>query len=372
MAFDRRQQLISEGMSEAEADYMMSGGTKTDGLQVPQGSETYVQDADEPRQVQQQEPVPQQTQAAPAVHEQQHQQAAAEDPDNPEPARDSPFYQQWHREKRRRQELTEQLRQRDERLAAVTGENTQYREHWARLDERLRLFREAAEAPPEQQRPAAPPDRESDPFGYMAWQQQRIDALEERVNGTASQFQEERAATALRQAYNYDAQNFAQVTPDFWPAYRWLLQNRDAELTAAGYGDANERASIIHADERDIAARALTARHSPAQVIYNLAKARGFTMPAAAPAATSGNGAAPVNGAPRQQPANGAPSVTEQVNNIQRGQAASRSLSSGGGSPVPQGLDLASLVAMSDQEFAQWKASATPAMRKELASLMGA
>jgi hypothetical protein len=37
MSFDdtKREALIAEGLTEGEADYLLSGGTKTDGLELP-------------------------------------------------------------------------------------------------------------------------------------------------------------------------------------------------------------------------------------------------------------------------------------------------------------------------------------------------
>lgn len=373
MALDKRSALIAEGLSEGEADFLVSGGTKADGLTPPQ-TETYVEEEAAP---------PEQTQQ---TQQQTQQQTRGDEDDNPEPPRNSPFYAQWHREKNKRQQLQDELRTRDERLSQTTSELTDLREKWARIDERMRLFREAAEPPPAA--PPAPPDRESDPFGYMAWQDQRLNALEERLNGTVAQTQEERAAAALTSAFRNDAASYAATNPSFWEsapragdgAYHFLMRSRDAELKAAGYTDPNERMNIIAADERDIVARAFHARQrnpgapSPSQVLYDLALSRGYQpRGTAAPAQP----AAPANGAANGQarpaaPAGGAPSVTQQVEQIQRGQAASRSLSSAGGAPVRPGIDLTSISQMTDSEYASWKRSLSPAQQREYAAMLGA
>lgn len=360
MAFDKKAELIASGMTEGEADYMISGGTKTGGL-----PESYVQGDDEPRQT---EPAPQQAAEPPAGQQTQQVQPGADD-DDPEPPRDSPFYRQWHQEKRKRQGLESERQQLQTERQQLLERLAERDQQWARADERLRLLGEAMQPPPAQ--PQAPPDREADPFGYMAWQDQRLNALEEKLTGVANQTQEDRAHQALRETYVSSARDFARQNPDFGGAYNFLMQMRDQQLAAVGISDPQRRMAEIVNDERHLVAQALQSGQNPAAVIYNLAKAGGYRTPAAAPAASvQPNGAAPTNGA--HAPANGAPSVTEQVQQIQRGQAASRSLSSAGGAPVPQGIDINRLIDMTEDEYAHWKAQLTPAQRNELRSLMGA
>ncbi len=365
---DKRAALIDEGMTEAEADYMLSGGAKSEGL-TPPAESAAPPEPEKPAQATE----PEKSAEPPAPV-----QAAPPEPveeDDPEPAKDSPFYPQWKREKTRRQELQRELKAREDSIAAERASTAAEREKWARLDERLRVFQQAVE--PEPQQPAAPPDPESDPFGYMRWLGEQVTGLAGKTDQVTTSVQERDAATELKETYLQDAKAFATRQTDFGPAYNWLMANRDAELTAAGYTDPAERMRIITLDERDIVARSLMARQAnpsapgPAQIIYGLAKARGFQ----APAPQLGNGAArPGNGAAAQPPSATAapPSVTQQVESIQRGQAASRSLSSAGGAPAPTGIDLAKLADMDDNEYLAWKSALTAPQRKELASLLGA
>ena len=369
----KRAALIAEGMTEGEADFMLSGGAKAEGLTPPADPAASPQPA--PAAPAASETAPQPA-AAQASSPQAPAQAPAED-DEPEPARDSAYYPQWQREKKRRQQLQSDLRARDDRLAQQDQELAKRREDWARLDERLSIFRQAAEPPPQQ--PRAKPDRESDPFGYMAWLEDQVESLKPQVQQVATQVQESEAATALRNSYVEDARAFARATPEFGQAYNWLMANRLAELEAAGYADQAERMRIVALDERDIVARALEARKTnpnapgPAQIVYGLAKARGFV---ARPVQQNGAAGAPATNGAATHATNGAatsaPSVTQQVEQIQRGQAASRSLSNVGGSPAPQAIDLSRLANMSDAEYLDWKRSLTPAQHKELNSLLGA
>lgn len=372
----KTQALLDEGLTQGEVDYLSSGGKKTEGLTPPDGGDEPAKaapaepDAPAKQAAEPEKPAPQ---AAPAPSE------PVEDGE-PEPAKDSPYYPQWKRAQRQLQELR---RERETERASAASERASAaveREKWARLDERLRVFQQAVE--PEPAKPPATPDPEHDPIEAIKWLIKERDELRNATTQVVTNVQERDAATELKDMYLEDARSFAAQNLDFGGpqgAYKWLMNNRDAELQAIGYTDPAERLRIINFDERDIVARALTARQTnpsapgPAQIIYGLAKARGFQAPASpAPgngAGHPGNGAAPAgqNGA-----APPAPSVTQQVEAIQRGQAASRSLSSAGGAPAPTGIDLAKLADMDDGEYLAWKSALTAPQRKELASLLGA
>lgn len=384
MSNDKRAALIAEGLSEGEADFMVSGGTKSEGL-----SPTSDGGAAAPPEPGGGSPAPAHTEvreggaaapaapAGPAASPSGTPPAtppAGEDEDDADLPQNTPVpYQRFKREKDRAKRRIEELSQ---QLGARDGSLAEMQQKWARLDERLSIFRQAAEESVAEAThpPAAPPDPEADPFGYMRHLGAQLEGLLGKTTQVETRVQERDAATQLESAYTTDARNFARATPDFGQSYVWLMRNRDAELAAAGYADPQERARIILADERDIVARALKARSEnpqapgPSQVLYGLAKARGFQpQPAPAPAAGNGGAAPPRPAAP----ANGE-TVTAQVEAIARGQAASRSLSQGGGAPAPAALDLAKLSEMSDEEFTAWRQALSPAQFKEYSAMLGA
>jgi hypothetical protein len=368
----KRAALIAEGLSEGEADYMTSGGAKSEGLTPPADGDATPAPAKpsvEVREAGEVAPVG----AAPAA-------TPVPEPDEDEPPQNTPVpYQRFKREKdrlaKRAADLTAELTV--ERTARGTAEQSANaeRERMARLGERLaNLAVEPAAAAVEPAKPVPAPDPEADPIGYLKYLGEQVTGLAGRTDQVATTVQERDAATNLENTYVADARQFVARQPDFGQAYTWLMVNRDAELKAAGYTDPAERNRIILADERDIVARAVQARQKdpnaagPTQILYGLAKARGYTVAApAAPASPAMNGAAApaANGA-------AAPSVTAQVEAIQRGQAASRSLSSGGGAPAPAAIDLSKIADMSDAEYLEFKRSITPAQRAELNGLMGA
>lgn len=356
----KRAALIAEGLSEGEADYMTSGGTKSEGLALP--AEDGATALEPPAQA---TDAPVTTQPGPATPE----------PEEAEPPQNTPVpYQRFKREKdrlaKRAADLTTELA--TERAARGTAEqsaNTE-RERMARLGERLANL--AIDPPAAAAEPAKPaPDPEADPIGYIKYLGEQITGLAGKTEKVETTVQERDASTALERTYVDDARQFVARQPDFGQAYTWLMRNRDAELAAAGYADPQERYRIIMADERDIVARAVQARQrdpnaaGPTQILYGLAKARGYTVAAlAAPAP-----AAPANGAPA---APAVPSITQQVEQIEKGRAASRSLSSGGGAPAPTAIDLSKLADMTDNEYLEFKRAMTPAQRAELNGLMGA
>jgi hypothetical protein len=356
---------MDAGMTEGEARYMMSGGTDDTGLTPPPPPEPQA-DAGTIS------PVAQPASSPPAASLQPREDEEQFDPSRPIP------YEAMHRERERRKDLTRQLAERDTALSDL-------QQKWARLDERLSIFREATQ--PQEQMPAAPPDPEQDPFGYIHYLGNQVATLQSKASEYEQRIRETDAARELQMHFSSDARHFVGQQPDFWEsgpgaadgAYHYLMANRNAELQAQGYLDPGERSRIIATEERDFVARALMARQNdprapgPAQGLYNLARARGFQP--RGPGGGGGqrltaNGAANGFNAPPARPQT--MTVTEQVANIQRGQAANRSLSSAGGTPAPRNIDIATIANMSDAEFMNWRRTLTPAQMQEYQGLLGA
>lgn len=374
---NKRAALIAEGLSEGEADYMTSGGTKSEGLTPPAEGDAAAPPEPAKTSVEVREAGEQPAKAGAA---QPAAQAADDDSEDDDPAKVAAHpqipYAQFRREEKARKTLQKEIKARDDALAERDRKIAEGDQRWARLDERLKVFREASEqtAAAEQPKPEAPPDPEADPIGYLKYLGEQVSGLAGRTDQVATTVQERDASTELERTYVNDARQFVAKQPDFGQAYGWLMQNRDAELAAAGYTDPAERNRIILADERDIVARAVQARGAnpnakgPTQILYDLAKARGYTV--AAPAAPATPAAPAANGGTPAAPA--AQTVTQQVEQIEKGRAASRSLSSGGGAPAPAAIDLAKLADMNDAEYLDFKRNMTPGQRAELNALMGA
>jgi hypothetical protein len=115
-----------------------------------------------------------------------------------------------------------------------------------------------------------------------------------------------------------------------------------------GMTDVAERNRFIANEERGLVAQAFRSRRSPAQMLYNLAVARGFTAPAPSSAT--------------QQQADPA----QKVEQIARGQRVAGASLSGAGGSSGEGLTADALANMSEEEFAAMAAKLGNARMRQL------
>jgi hypothetical protein len=222
-----------------------------------------------------------------------------------------------------------------ERRKAVETELVTMRDKQSRADERLAVLNELMskpEAPARSPTVAEQPiDPEQDPIGALKQSYAKIAALEKQLTETTTQQNERENARAMLSAYEQDARRFSQEKPEFASAYQYLFQVRHRQLDAIGLKDTAARNRYIADEERQLVSEAFKARISPAQMVYNLAVASGFshTPPAAEPK----------------------PDHAAKIESIAKGQrAAGVSLSAAGGS-AGEGLTPAALADMSQSEF---------------------
>ncbi len=99
--------------------------------------------------------------------------------------------------------------------------------------------------------------------------------------------EQERQAEAERgqviNAYQADIRSAAQADPTFVDAYRHLIDGRVSEMKLLGYSDA-DAIKAVNAEEFTLVQSALQRGQSPAQVLMQLAKGRGFVAKAPEPA----------------------------------------------------------------------------------------
>jgi hypothetical protein len=263
------------------------------------------------------------------------------------------------------------------------------REERVRLDARAQMLLEAINTKPkapEAAPPAAPkepedpePDGDVDPLGHAQWSNRqltkRLDALEGGRRQEQQLSEAEREEREVYGTFEADLHREAQVDPGFADAFSYLRDTRYRELgfiyADIDINDPAQCATLTPSQQKKlsdsiqqafyneqimVARGAMQAGKSPAKVVANLARARGYAPKAAVdptgapPAKPNGNGAAP--SAPRAPAAPPAaqPSVTDQLEQIRQNQAASRSLSDAGGSPGGE-MTLEQLVAMPQEEF---------------------
>jgi hypothetical protein len=245
-----------------------------------------------------------------------------------------------------------------ERRKAVEKELTDLREKYARGDERLRLLTEAARAQTAAPAPAAaePPkviDPKEDIFGAYDQLKAELEALKGGVQKTAEETRQEREFTAVRNDYVADLNRFQAQEPAFADAFRFIAQTRAAELKLLGHPE-EQIPQLLGQEELHLAVQARQRGVSPAEMLFAVAKARGFAPKAAEPAP------APAPAAPAETPA-------QKAERVAAGQAGpGKSLSAAGGAPAGE-VTLEMLGAMSEAEF---EAFATKNPRK-LARLMG-
>lgn len=224
-----------------------------------------------------------------------------------------------------------------ERRKSVESELMTYREKQARADERLAVLNEilASEGRP----PQAPAqseqkiDPEADPIGALSQALTKIKALENEIAQSKTQSQERENARAMQSAYQNDAVRYMTEKPEFKDAYQYLIRQRHAELDAMGIADEGERNRLIANEERGIVAQAFQSKRSPAQMLHQLAIARGFTYKP-------------------QQPATAQNDPVRKIEQIAEGQRKAGASLSGAGGSSGEGLTTAALADMSEEEFA--------------------
>lgn len=220
-----------------------------------------------------------------------------------------------HEERTRRKEIDKKLRDAEQQIAEFRGKFS--------VIEKLNGGQQQTE------QPAGDPNPEDDIFGAVNAIKQKLDATEAEKKAAAEH-------TTFVNSYKADAQKFIATAPDYMEAYNHLLSSRAAELQAIGY-EGEELGRALQADEIAIAQMAMSKGKSPAEMLYNLAKQRGYTKKEAAAAAAAA-----------------APSGAEKLETIERGQAANKSLSNTGGNAGDQDMTAERLMSMPMDEFEAW------------------
>lgn len=218
-----------------------------------------------------------------------------------------------HAEREKRKGIEAELKKAQEQLQAL-----------ARLREQVAA----------RQAPAAPEPQAEDPAGVQHLTT-RLSQLEQAQHTT----QQERDEAALQAAEDEQLGVLAQradeayraQVPDYDDAVRYVIQARAKELSMYGYSQPQiERA--IGAEARDILRSAVQQGRDPADLIYNIAQARGYR---------SGTGETPQAG-----------QALRQVEAVANAKSQSRSLGQAAGA-TPKQLNADALTAMSDDEFGE-------------------
>jgi hypothetical protein len=131
-----------------------------------------------------------------------------------------------------------------------------------------------------------PPNFEEDPIEALRYEQQKIKQMQaERDNYLVQKEQyeqQQRAQMEFVNKYRASANEYAKTQVDFPKAYQYLVETRREEFLTAGYSPEYVE-QLIHEDEAAIVANAFQTQKNPAEVIYNLAKKRGYQLTDAQP-----------------------------------------------------------------------------------------
>lgn len=193
----------------------------------------------------------------------------------------------------------------------------------------LKAWREAQEKPPEAEPQYVDPIE--DPEGFRKWAEHREAKREEATRQQQESAQQERARQERFQEVTRYEQEFAAKTPDYTDAVQHLVQTRQQELTAQGYGP-QEIQQQMQKDANGIFDAARAAGMNPAELLYMRARSAGYTGPQA-----------------QQQ----ADQTGQQLQAQERAQKATQSLGHGGGDKQSGKLTASQLADMSEAEFAK-------------------
>lgn len=226
-------------------------------------------------------------------------------------------------------------------LAALHAERSRRKE----VDrERRELLREVGDLRERfraiEQANAPPPSEPGDIAGVVRATNDTVAELKQRFEQREAMERAVGVQQELVGAYRNDAALFEAQTPDFRAAYDHLLQSRAQELIALGYDDPQALQSALVADELALAQAALNRGQSPAEVLYTLARQRGYVP------------AAQARGAGRME-------------TIARGRDANKSFAQTGGGSGDAEISAEALLRMPMDEFDAWCAR-NPARARRL------
>lgn len=372
MAFDDTTlaALKSEGLSDAELAYMNSGGATTDGLERPAEAEIAKPEAEVVK------PAADTTKvdagakpdaAAKVVDEDEGEEIEVPTKGK----RRMVNYAALREAKKKIADLEEGSKKTAAELAAE-------RDLRARVDERLKLLGEVMKPEAQAQVDEDPePDPDTDVIAHNRWLSRQLRKSQESVTTTQKTLAARDEDAAIHRDYLSDAGAFIAKEPNFGGdkgAYQFLLNTRGQQLRMQGYPE-KDITPMVLAEERNLVMRARENKISPAQMLFDLAKSMGWQAPAApkladaAAASATGAGKTETQASPgnladaalaasaAKQNGNGSakteakPSVTEEIERLNAGLAASRTLSSAGGASANP-LSIEVLANLDNDEFA--------------------
>jgi hypothetical protein len=216
----------------------------------------------------------------------------------------------------------------ERRLQAQGRDLRDQRRQIRELNERLTQI---GAQPQTREERAAKPDMNASPVEYMRWADQRLEFYERReaeaVRQQDEQQRQQAAVAQIARRMEDFEKDFAEDNPDYYKAAAHFRTARTAELAEEGVSGA-DMAQALQQDFVNVIARATRAGKDPAEVVYKLARNRGF----------------------------GADSDDKKLQTISRAANAGRTLSGAGGAVGASELTLEYVNSLSGKAFTEARA----------------
>lgn len=149
------------------------------------------------------------------------------------------------------------------------------------LEQRLNILlqRMTAEEAPEQKPPEDPaPDLETDPYGYIKWQQRQIDKITQTQQQSQQQSQQQQQIQQIISQGTSQAMEFRSQAPEEYDAaINFLIDSRSRQLEALGKSPA-ERQQIINTEMTRGMLQAMQSGQNPGEYMMKYAKGSGFVF----------------------------------------------------------------------------------------------
>jgi len=223
------------------------------------------------------------------------------------------------------------LQEERERRKAAEAATRQAELNQARLDERLKIINDRLNPPT---KPREIPDPDKDALGALKATTEEIKLFREFQQRQQDETQQRNYAQDIMARASSAEAEFMKQNEDYGVASVFLKKSRQAELEAIGKQPL-EIQQILTQEGLLLADAALKQGKNPAELIYNLAKSRGYSRQTTVVAA---------------QPVTDA----EKLAKIAEGQKANTSLGNVNATPPKPQMSGKDLLAMDDEQFEKW------------------
>lgn len=233
------------------------------------------------------------------------------------------------------------LHEERERRKVAEEARRQLEQNQIRMDERLKLINERLNPPAQ---PREIPDPDKDALGALKATAEEVKTFREFQQQQQQQMQQNQyVQDVMMRASSHEAE-FMKQMPDYGEASVYLKKSRADELSAIGMTPFQIQ-ETLKGESLQLADAAMKQGKNPAEMVYTLAKSRGYAR----------TGAQVVQAQPQAD--------AEKFAKIAQGQKANTSLGNVGSTPTRPELSGKDLLAMSEDQFSSWLEKLKPSER---------